>query len=71
MRMGNIMNYRLIIYILSVLFTTYSMSSVDFNKIFKTHKVAEANIFAFLLIIAISQLVSSFIIDFLEVSKIL
>ncbi len=65
------MNYKLIVYILSVLTTTFAMSSLDLNKIFKQGKVVEANIFALIMILAISQLVSTFIIDFLEVSRIL
>jgi len=65
------MNIKLIVYIFSVLLTTFSMSSVDLNRFFKQGKVWEANIFAFLMIMAISELVSSFIINFMEVSKIL
>lgn len=71
MKMVNTMNYKLIIYILSVLFTTFGMSSVDLNRFFKQGRVVEANIFAILLILAIAELVSSFIINFLEVSRIL
>lgn len=71
MKMEKLMNVKLIVYILVVLFTTFSLSSVDLNKIFKQGKVVEANIFALILIIAISELVSSFIINFMEVSKIL
>lgn len=65
------MNYKMIIYILSVLFTSFGMVSVDLNRFFKQGKVVEANIFAVLLILAVSELVASFIINFLEVSKIL
>lgn len=65
------MNYKLIIYILSVLTTTFAMASVDLNRFFKQGKVVEANIFAILMILAISELVSNFIINFLEVSRIL
>lgn len=65
------MNYKLIVYILSVLFTTFSLSSVDLNKIFKQGKVVEANIFAIILILSISGLVANFIIGFMEVSKII
>lgn len=65
------MNYKLIVYILSVLFTTFAMGSVDLNRFFKQGKVIEANIFAILIILSIAQLVSSFIINFLEVSRIL
>lgn len=65
------MNYKLIVYILSVLTTTFALSSIDLNKIFKKNKVVEANIFAILLILTISHLVAQFIINFMEVSKIL
>lgn len=71
MKTVNTMNYKLIIYILAVLFTTFGLASVDLNRFFKQGKVVEANVFAILLILAISELVSSFIIHFLEVSKIL
>ncbi len=65
------MNYKMIIYVLSVLCVSFSMSSVDLNRIFKQNKNIEANMFAIILILALSELVSSFIINFLEVSKIL
>lgn len=65
------MNYKLIVYTISILFTTFGMASVDLNRFFKQGKVVEANIFAIILILAISELVASFIINFLEVSKIL
>lgn len=65
------MNYKLMVYVVAVLFTTFGMGSLDLNRFFKQGKVVEANIFAILLILAISELVSSFIINFLEVSKIL
>ncbi|HBA37622.1 MAG TPA: hypothetical protein DCY94_02770 [Firmicutes bacterium] len=65
------MNYKLIVYILSVLTTTFAMGSLDLNRFFKQGKVVEANIFAILMILAIAELVSSFIINFLEVSRIL
>ncbi len=65
------MNYKMIIYVISVLCVSFSMSSVDLNRIFKQNKVIEANMFAIILILAIAELVSSFIINFLEVSKIL
>ncbi len=71
MKVGHIMNYKMIIYVISVLCVSFSMSSVDLNRIFKQNKVIEANMFAVILILAIAELVSSFIINFLEVSKIL
>lgn len=65
------MDYRVIIYILVVFTTAYALAGVNLNGIFKKGKVLEANIFVFLLILALSELVTCFIINFLEVSKIL
>lgn len=64
------MNYKVIIYVLSMLFSAFGVSSLDLNRFFKKNKVYEANVFAILLIIALAELVSSFIINFLEVSHI-
>lgn len=69
--MVNIMNYKMVIYILAVLFTTFGVSSLDLNRFFKQGRAVEANIMAVLIILAIAELVSNFIINFLEVSKIL
>ncbi len=65
------MNYKLVIYVLSILTTAFGISSLDLNRFFKKGHVIEANIFAILLIVAIAELVSSFIINFLEVSKLI
>lgn len=63
------MNYKVVIYVLSMLASAFAVSSIDLNRFFKKNKVVEANVFAMILIIALAQLVSSFIINFLEVSK--
>lgn len=65
------MNYKLIIYVLSVLCTTFALSGLNINSMFKKGHISEANFFIIIAILAISELVSSFIINFLEVSKIL
>lgn len=65
------MNYKVVVYIITVLVTTFGVSSLDINRFFKQGKVVEANVFAVLLILAIAELVSSFLINFLEVSWIL
>ena len=65
------MNYKLIIYSVAMITSAFAISSLNLNKFFKKNKVIEANIFAILLIIALAELVSSFIINFLEVSRIL
>lgn len=65
------MNNKVVVYIITVLVTTFGVSSLDINRFFKQGKVVEANVFAVLLILAIAELVSSFLINFLEVSRIL
>ena len=70
MKMVHTMNYKLIIYSISMIISAFAISSLDLNKIFKKNKIAEAYAFAILLIIALAGLVSSFIINFLEVSHI-
>ena len=65
------MSYKLIIYVLSVMCTTFALSGLNINSIFKKGHIAEANFFIIIAILAISELVSSFIINFLEDSKIL
>lgn len=65
------MYYKILIYMLVVLATTFAVSGLNVNRYFKQNRVWEARIFTAFLIIAISQLVVSFIINFLEASKIL
>ena len=71
MRMEHIMNYKLIVYTVTMLASAFAISSLDLNRFFKKNKIVEANVFAILVIIALAELVSSFIINFLEVSRIL
>ena len=65
------MYYKLIIYSVCMIVSAFAISSLDLNRFFKKGKVVEANVLAILLIIALAELVSSFIINFLEVSRIL
>ena len=65
------MNYKLIVYTVSMLASAFAVSSLDLNRLFRKNKVVEANVLAIILIIALAELVSSFIINFLEVSRIL
>ena len=65
------MYYKLIVYMLVVLSTTFAVSGLNINKYFKPNRIWEARIFLAFLIISISQLVVSFIFGFLEASQIL
>ena len=51
--------------------TTFAVSGLNINQYFKPKRIWEARIFVAFLIIAITELVVSFILNFLEASKIL
>lgn len=65
------MNYKLFVYIVITLLTTFCISGINFTNFFKKGKLLESKLLVFLLILSISYLVSNFIINFLEVSQIL
>ena len=69
--MVNIMNYKLIIYVITVLLSTYTLSSINFNNFFKKNKVFEARLFILMLSFIMGYLLTNFRTDFIEVSKIL
>ena len=71
MKMENIMDYRVVVYIIVTFAVTFAMSGLNINSIFKKGHVIEARVTVALLIMAVAELVSSFIINFLEVSKII
>lgn len=65
------MSFRTYIYIVSVLLSTFAISGINFNNVFRKNKVVEARIFVVLLVLALGYLVGSFVITFIECSKII
>lgn len=65
------MNYKVFIYIITVLLSTYTLSSINFNNFFKKNKIIEARIFILLLSFIMGYLLTNFITDFIEVSKLI
>lgn len=65
------MNFRTYIYIVSVLLSTFAISGINFNNLFRKNKVIEARIFVILLVLALGYLVGSFVITFIECSKLI
>lgn len=65
------MNYKTYIYIVSVLLSTFALSGINFTSFFKKNKEIEAKIFVVLIVIALGYLVGSFVITFIECSKII
>lgn len=65
------MNYKVFLYVICFLLTSFALSGVNFDNFIKKNKVIEARVLVILLTCAIGYLVTNFIIDFIDVSKIL
>ena len=63
--------YKVLIYTLSVLLSIFAVSGINFNNFFKKNYKNEARIFIFILSISLGYLLGSFIIEFLNISKII
>ena len=61
------MNYKIIIYAIMILLSTFIVSGLNINEIFKKNKKVEANLFIISLIMIMSYLLTNFIIDFIEI----
>ena len=70
MKMVNIMNYKLYLYIFFVLLSAFALSGVNFEKFIKKNKVWEARILMLICSFISGYLLTNFIVDFLEFSKI-
>ena len=65
------MNFKTYIYIVSVLLSTFAVSGINFNNLFRKKKVVEARVLIVILVLALGYLVGSFVITFIECSKII
>ena len=65
------MNVKVYLYIITTLLSAYTLTGINFNKFWNSKKSIEANIFTILLSLIMSYLLTNFIVDFLESSKIL
>lgn len=65
------MNFKTYIYIVSVLLSTFAVSGINFNNLFRKNKVVEARVLIVILVLALGYLVGSFVITFIECSKII
>ena len=64
------MHYKIYIYVISVLLSTYTLSGINFEKFMKKNKNIEARILVLILSFAFGYLITNFITDFLSLSKI-
>ena len=65
------MNYKTYIYIVSVLLSTFAISGINFTNFFKKRKEIEAKLFVIIISLALGYLVGTFVITFIENSKII
>lgn len=65
------MNFKTYIYIVSVLLSTFAVSGINFNNLFRKNKVVEARVLIVILVLVFGYLVGSFVITFIECSKII
>ncbi len=65
------MNYKAYIYIITLLLSVFTLSGVNFEKIFRTNKVVEARILVIIISITLSYLTTNFITDFINVSSLI
>ena len=62
------MNYKIYLYAIFVFVSIFMFSGVNFDGIMKKNKVLEAKLLVMTLSIALSYLLTNFIVDFLSLS---
>ena len=65
------MNYKAYIYIITMLLSVFTLSGVNFDKIFRTNKVIESRVLVIILSITLSYITTNFITDFINVSSLI
>ncbi len=65
------MNYKLLIYAFDIMLCIFATSAIHFEKFVKKNKVTETRILAFIISLILAYLLSNFIFDLLEISKVL
>ena len=63
------MAIKIIVYLVSMLCTTFAMTGINFDRFFKTNHVWEARFFIAIMIMCISYLLTSFTFDIISIFK--
>ena len=63
------MNIKIIVYVVNLLLVLIGLSSVNINSIFKKNKIIEARILYFIIVFIMTYLLTNFVYDFINVSK--
>ncbi len=62
--MVNIMQFKIYIYVISVMLSAYTLTGVNFDSIIKKNKNIEARLLVILLSFIMGYLLTNFIVDF-------
>jgi uncharacterized membrane protein YwzB len=62
---------KLLLYIISLFTTIWAMNSINFNNVFKKNKYLESRIIYIIICMGLAYLVTNFLYDFIELSKII
>lgn len=65
------MNYQVLLYIAMILLSVYSLSGLNIGHLFKTNHVLEAKIFIIIISVIMGYLLTNFVLNFIEKSKII
>jgi len=58
------MNFKIYLYVISVLFSTYILTGINFEKIMKKNKILEAKLLVITLSFIMGYFITNFIVDF-------
>ena len=71
MKVVHIMNYKLYVYVFSILLSIYALTGINFEKLTRKNKIVEIRIFIIIVGFILGYLISNFIFDFLECTAII
>lgn len=64
------MSAKFFLYLFSTIVVIYSIDSININQIFKKNKITQAKIFYFLLAVCMIEILTSFLYNLFEATKI-
>jgi len=70
MNKENTMNYKLLVYVFNIMLCTFALSGINFEKFIKKNKIVETRILVTILSLIFAYLLTNFIFDFINFSKI-
>lgn len=65
------MSYKVYLYVFTTLLSIYTLNGINYTNFFKKNREIEAKIFFIIISLCMSYLLTNFIYDFIEVSKII